>query len=411
MTSTRLRAPSRQRFAYLTVAAIVAAVLTGSNLPTLYYPFYQAKFGLSAFEITLIFAVYVATMVPSLLAAGRVSDVVGRRPILLVALAIAVLAGAGFAWAPDAAWLFVLRACQGCAVGAVSGPGLAALRELQPEGNAQRATAFNTVAVLGGGALGPLVGGVAAQILATNPTPLFCSYALLGALLALPAWILVPTPQRRTGLQLRSLVPRTPGSAAPGFILPALSVAAAFAVNGLFLSLVPIYVRQLIHTSMAAVLSGGVIALFFASGAVTQLAARGKRATVALVVGLAAVITGLAATVGAGAAGSGALMLVGAVIGGAGQGLSFYGGLATALERVHDDRAGDVSSWFYVVAYLGVGVPVLGVGLIAPGIGLYPAVRDFAVVIGAACLLCAVLMGRRAKRTTRSGETNENGEE
>jgi len=59
-------------------------------------------------------------LLPALLLLGSLSDVVGRRPVLLVGLG-AACAGLGlFAAARGTAWLFAARVLQGVAVGAVS---------------------------------------------------------------------------------------------------------------------------------------------------------------------------------------------------------------------------------------------------------------------------------------------------
>lgn len=51
------------------------------------------------------------------------------------------------------------------------------------------------------------------------------------------------------------------------------------------------------------------------------------------------------------------------------------------------DRRADVLSSFYVVTYLGTGLPVIGVGFLATALGLLPAVRIFAIIAGTTCLV------------------------
>ena len=103
------------------VAYALLILLTGTNLPTPLYRGYEASFGFSPLVVTLIFAAYVAALVPSLLVAGPLSDAVGRRRVLLPALAVAALGSLCFALAEGTAWLFAARILQGIAVGSASG--------------------------------------------------------------------------------------------------------------------------------------------------------------------------------------------------------------------------------------------------------------------------------------------------
>jgi hypothetical protein len=52
-------------------------LLAGTNLPTPLYRSYEERFGFSPFVVTLIFAVYVAVLIPALLVAGPISDDAG----------------------------------------------------------------------------------------------------------------------------------------------------------------------------------------------------------------------------------------------------------------------------------------------------------------------------------------------
>ena len=74
--------------AFWLVAAMTAILLAASSAPSPLYPVYQSEFGFSAITLTAIFAVYVLALLLSLLTVGRLSDFVGRRPVLIVALIV-----------------------------------------------------------------------------------------------------------------------------------------------------------------------------------------------------------------------------------------------------------------------------------------------------------------------------------
>ena len=127
------------RARFWTAAYTLLILLTGTNVPTPLYRGYETEFGFSPLVVTLVFAAYVAVLIPSLLLAGPLSDAIGRRRVLVPAVGIAALGSLAFALADGTGWLFAARVLQGLAVGAASGALTAALSELEPSGNHRRA--------------------------------------------------------------------------------------------------------------------------------------------------------------------------------------------------------------------------------------------------------------------------------
>jgi MFS family permease len=91
------------------------------------------------------------------------------------------------------------------------------------------------------------------------------------------------------------------------------------------------------------------------------------------------------------------LLILGAVVAGAGQGISFSRGLAAVSEQTPPDRRAEVSSTYFVVAYVAISVPVIGEGLAAEVWGLRTAGIVFAVAVSALAAVClaAVLVQER----------------
>ena len=84
-TSRRRSAASRplpRPVAFWLVAAAIATVTAASSAPSPLYPVYQAQYGFSEITLTAVFAVYVFSLLVSLLTVGRLSDYVGRRLVL-----------------------------------------------------------------------------------------------------------------------------------------------------------------------------------------------------------------------------------------------------------------------------------------------------------------------------------------
>lgn len=202
---TRARPGGRWRFWGAAYALLI--LLTGTNLPTPLYREYQAQFGFSPLVVTLIFAAYVAALIPSLLVAGPLSDAVGRRKVLLPAVVLAALGSMVFALAEGTAWLFAARILQGLALGAASGPLTASLAELEPTGNRRKAALVATVASVGGLGLGPVLAGLLAQY---APAPHVLPFVVEIVLLVPAAAVIIALPVTRPATRWRPRGPKSP---------------------------------------------------------------------------------------------------------------------------------------------------------------------------------------------------------
>ncbi|MEU8630216.1 MFS transporter [Streptomyces sp. NPDC048669] len=400
MTTERLAVPAGAKASgasparFWATAYTLLFLLTGTNLPTPLYRGYQQSFGFSPLMVTLIFAVYVASLIPSLLIAGPLSDSVGRRKVLLPAVVLAALGSLVFALADSVGWLFAARLLQGLAVGAASGALTAALSELEPRGDRRRAALVSTVASVGGLGAGPLIAGLLAEY---APSPYVLPFVVEIALLIPAAVAMATLPTSQPTTKWRPRRPSLPASARGVFVSSGTAGFLAFSVIGLFLALVPTYVTKLSGNDNLA-LAGGAVALMLACSVLAQIAASGRQALGIQITGLLLLATGLILLAVAGGIASLPLLLVSTVVGGAGQGLTFLGGITEINRVAPKDRHADVLSSFYVVIYLGVGVPVIGVGLLATATGLLTAVQIFAAVVAALCLLDTLALARKPRQ-------------
>ena len=90
-----------------TAAMLIAA---SSSATTPLYHLYQQSMHLTPFWITLVFAIYVVSLLTALLTVGSLSDYVGRRPVILAALLLNAAAMLMFAEARDVGQLKIGRA-------------------------------------------------------------------------------------------------------------------------------------------------------------------------------------------------------------------------------------------------------------------------------------------------------------
>ena len=95
-------------------AMLIAA---SSSAVTPLYHLYQASMHLTPFWITVVFASYVASLLTALLTVGGLSDYVGRRPVILLALLLNAAAMILFSEALEVWQLILARVVQGLAVG------------------------------------------------------------------------------------------------------------------------------------------------------------------------------------------------------------------------------------------------------------------------------------------------------
>jgi MFS family permease len=153
---------------WLGVGFAVATVGWGANQFTPMLLLYRPLLGLSAATVEAMFGMYAIGLIPGLLVAGRVSDRIGRRPVVTFAVALSVLAGAVLMLAAHGVgWLFAGRVIMGVASGCAFSAGSAWIKELSAPPHEQAAAGSGarragTAMTVGFGA-GPLVAGAAAQ--------------------------------------------------------------------------------------------------------------------------------------------------------------------------------------------------------------------------------------------------------
>jgi MFS family permease len=119
-------------------------------------------------------------------------------------------------------------------------------------------------------------------------------------------------------------------------------------------------------------------------------------ARLAIELGLAVLITGLGVLAASLDIASYPLFLAGTVISGIAIGAAFSGGLATALSAAGDGERGRVSSLFFLIAYVGLTIPVIGAGFGVADTGI---VSTF-IVVGA--VLAVFDLGALTYLRTRS---------
>ena len=381
----------------MAAAAVLAVVTLGANMPPPLFPRYVDAYGLSALEITSIFATYTLTIAPTVLVFGPLSDAVGRRPVLIFALVAAAAAAVVLGAAQNVWWLYVGRALQGVAVGASQGPSAAALADTHPRGDVAKAAVVGTLMICVGSALGPITAGVLAQYF---PAPLHLSFMVELSLVMIVLGVLIvsyPPTKTSTGSSVRISWPSVPAGIRLAYTRATSSAVLAWVIPGLFMALAPTILHTTLDTNNSVV-SGSFVALMMVSSALAQLGGRGRHPAALQVLGLVLLLAGLAIFVGGASTGSVPLCGVSAGVAGAGQGLAFSGAAQVVGALAPSERRGNVMSLFFVAIYLGVTISIVGVGLLSTRVGLLPAVQLFSLAAAAACLCSIVSHARTLDR-------------
>ena len=314
------------RIAYALAGAIIGLALFASGTPSPIYGIYRELWGFSPLVLTLVYATYAFGVLTALLLAGRVSDDVGRRPVLLAAIGTLMATTVIFMVADSVAWLFVARGLQGLATGAALGAASAALLDLHPRRDPAGVGLTNGVVSAGGMGLGVLVSAAFVEFL---PAPRVLPYLALFVLFAIAlegVWRMPEPVTERSRPRLRPQWPSVPRAIRGPFVLAALGVMSSWSIGGLFLSLGPQLSGDLFHTTNHLVAGAGVFALA-GSAALAQIVLGRTPAWAGAAAGSVALSSGMVLIVIASSTDSSVVFLTGAIIGGAGFGVAFLGAL------------------------------------------------------------------------------------
>jgi MFS family permease len=384
--------------AFALLAYAFAAIMVGTTLPTPMYALYADHMHFAVLTTTVIYATYAGAVLFALLAFGRWSDAIGRRPVLLAGVVFALASAAVFLIADSVPMLLVGRLLSGLSAGVFTGTATVAVIEAAPPSWRTRAAAVATIANIGGLGAGPLLAGLLVEY---APAPLHLSFLVHMVLAALAgvAVLIVPETSQRTG---RIGVQRlsVPVEVRAVFVIASLAAFAGFAVTGLFAAVAPSFLSQVVGIDNHAV-AGLIASSIFAASAVAQVAAGRMNPPRAVAVGCAILVVGMVILAVALQLSSLVGIIAAAVVAGIGQGISFSRGLAAVAERAPADRRAEISSSYFVVAYVAISLPVVGEGLAAQQWGLQTAGVTFAIAVAILSTICLVAILVQEARESR----------
>jgi predicted MFS family arabinose efflux permease len=360
------------------LASITVSFLAASSAPTPLYATYQKAWGFSALTTTMVFGIYAVALLATLLTAGRLSDHVGRRPVLLVGITGQVLAVLVFADAHSVGSLIAARIIQGLAAGAALGAIGAAMLDIDPV----RGAVANSTAPGLGSASGALLSAFAVQWL---PAPTHLVYVVLASVLVVQGFgvIFMSETSPRSPGALHSLIPQLeiPQQTRRALLAAAPVLFAVWALAGFYGSLGPSLIDHMVGSS--SVIDAGLgLGVLAGVAAVTTYVLRTAPARRVMLLGTSTLIVGVAVVLFAIWVESPLTFFLGTTVAGIGFGAGFQGGIRLVAPLAHPNQRAGVLSVLYVVSYLGLGIPAVAAGVaVVHGGGLVTTSYEYGMAV------------------------------
>jgi MFS family permease len=375
-TNARQLSPAASFFL---LASITASFLAGSSAPSPLYPLYMAKWGLSPIVVTVIFGIYAVAVLLALLVAGRLSDHLGRRPVLLVATLAQVFTMALFATATSVTGLLVARVVQGLTTGAAIGAVGAAMIDLDKS----RGTVANAVAPPFGTALGGILAGVLVQYLPFPTVLVYGVLAVIFLLQGLGVTLMAESITPRAGV-IASLKPQfnLPRATRERLLLALPVLVAVWALAGFYGALSPMLIRGMMGSN-SPLLGGLALFVLAASGGVSVLLLQRREPQEMMTFGAASLFAGVAIAAVSLVNSAVLPFFLATAVAGIGFGAGFQGAIRTVVPFAAAHERAGVLSIIFVISYISMGLPAVIAGWIIA--------RD-GNIVGTAQIFCAVLM-------------------
>ena len=378
---------------FVLVAYAFLATMIGTTLPTPLYPLFEQRYSFGELMVTVIFGVYAFGVIAGLLVFGNLSDEIGRKPVLLIGLAFSAASAFLFVFAGSLVPIFAGRIASGLSAGVFTGTATAMLVDLAPGGRRRVASFVAVIVNLGGLGLGTLLAGLLADYCRS---PLRLPFIVdLGLLVpALLGLLMTPETVQRTAFRLRLQRLKVPTEVRGVFVRGAAAGFGSFAVAGVFSSVAPVFLGQILGRTSHA-LAGAVVFILFTASIVGQLIVSRLSDQRALVSGCVLLVGGVGLLALALGIESLAALIAAASVVGLGQGLVIGAGLAAINQRAPVEHRGETASSFFVVMYVGLSLPVIGVGVAAHAFSLRTAGIGFSAAVAVLVLTVLASLSRQ----------------
>jgi MFS family permease len=369
----------RRHAAPLAFALLV--ITLGVNLQAPLYATYARIDGVGVMDTTIAFSLYVAGVLPVLLALGGLSDRIGRRPVMLISLMLSATATGLMLVHPHIVTLAAARFVLGVGTALMSSTATAYMVDLVGARDSAGAANWVTASTSIGFGFGPAVTSVCLIFKDTVMPASFSAHLVGVAVAAMLVWRLPETVARGAVASPMLKLPyfTRDGRWYGGAIL------LCWATTGLVISILP----SALTTHGLSGYSGLSTMLAISCGMLFQPAARRLEPRRATRLGLLILVPSYALLAWGACSGMLAGVLVGSFFASSScYGFVYLGGLAGTANAAGGEKARATAAYF-LMAYVGFSVPVIFTGLIADRYGTPVALTAFGLLllVGTAVLL------------------------
>jgi MFS family permease len=351
---------------------------------------YAEMAGLNNGQTALVLATYIVGMLPCYIFLGGISDRIGRKPVLLFSLFLALASNLTITLFPNVFALIFARFFQGVALALSMGTGTAFIAELVSSDThaavkAANATSMATAIGFSGGAF-------------------MTSIALLIHFTYLPITYFVAIAITIIGILLAFSLPKLPPIGGnlvrlpyfpKGSLLVNISIAICWATTGVVIAIIP---TQLATYHLTAYAGFCLVLINWTGGFMQPFIRKRFQPKTSLKLGFAIIPFGFGLVILGSYLGVLPVVLLGtAFIGSAAYGFSYQGGLAIIADLGGDQKARAVSGYMFF-GYVGFGIPAILLGFLADSIGIIASLLVFELLIAVLSLYLYLRFDRKTSR-------------
>ena len=375
--------PAINRRSAACLAFTLCMITTAVNLQAPLYDAFAARDGLGVGATTVAFACYVVGVLPVLIGLNGLAERVGRKPLIVIALLLSLLATVITLVAPNLVALGIARFLLGISMGLTSMVAPAYMQLLLGGEDHRVASNYVTASTALGFGL-----GAAVTSLFVFHTPSVSPLSLwLYLAIASLALVIVSTLKDRAPNATNSPMLRLP-SYPPGAFAYGLAIMLAWAMVGLVIAILPSTLQQHGLSAWSGFATFGICSC----GVLFQPWARKLTPRSATLLGL--VIVPIAYGLIAWGAVQGYLVavLLGTVAASSAcYGFIYLGGLSGVL-AVADTSSPQASAGYFLMAYLGFSIPVITTGILIDAVGHTLALTLFGLALLGGVITTIVLL-------------------
>ncbi|MGE8207321.1 MFS transporter [Heyndrickxia sp. NPDC080065] len=344
----------------------------GATFPSPLFPLFQEQFLLSNLEITLLFAIYAVFLLPTLLVAGQIGIIYGLKKLTMIGIVASIISAILFITSNHSWQLYLSRILEGIGFGIFMGTATTLLLKQCSKEMTTKALTLSSMGIMVGFGVGPTISGLIIQYF--HFQQLRFPFVILTVLLISAAISLWSIPDKhllenkKEAIQIKISVPINIRFVFWSFI--ALTGFIVFSLNGIVLSLIPSYVKSVLHTSNLSV-SGLLILLLLGGGGIAQRISWPKLPVIRVRIGIVLLLIGAWFMIFAGETTNIVLLWMGILIQAIGGGWAFQASLQLAGITPKPEDRSRVISTYYSASYSGFIFPIVGVGLLNLFFDLY----------------------------------------